>query len=49
MLAEEYSEAGISAARVRFEDFVPNDDDYLGRVAGAARRILAGEDPGPVF
>ncbi len=47
--AEEYSQAGFSAARVRLEDFVPNDDDYLGRVAGAARRILAGEDPGPLF
>ena len=49
VLAEEYAEGGISARRVRFEDFVPNDDDYLRRVAGAARRILAGEDPGPVF
>ncbi len=49
VLAAEYSEAGISTTRVRFEDFVPNDDDYLRWVAGAARRILAGEDPGPVF
>ena len=49
VLAEEYSEAGISATRVRLEDFVPNDDDYLGRVAGAARLVLAGEDLGPVF
>ena len=49
VLAEEYAEGGISARRVRFEDFVPNHDDYLRRVAGAARRILAGEDPGPVF
>ncbi len=49
MPAGEYSGAGISATNVRFEDFVPNDDDYLGRVARAARRVLAGEDPGPVF
>jgi isopentenyldiphosphate isomerase len=47
--AEEYSRGRISATRIRLDDFVPNDDDYLGRVAAAARRALAGEDRGPVF
>jgi isopentenyldiphosphate isomerase len=47
--AEEFAEGRICATRVRLEDFVPNDDDYLHRVAGAVRRVLAGEDPGRVF
>jgi hypothetical protein len=34
---------------VRLSDFVPNEDDYLRRVAGAARRLLTGERPGRVF
>jgi isopentenyldiphosphate isomerase len=47
--AEEYAEGGVSATRVGLSDFVPNEDDYLRRVAGAARRLLAGESPGRVF
>jgi isopentenyldiphosphate isomerase len=47
--AEEYAGGGVSTTRVGLSDFVPNDDDYLRRVAGAARRLLAGESPGRVF
>ena len=47
--AMEYAEASPSAVRVRLSDFVPNEDDYLRRVAGAARRLLAGDSPGRVF
>ena len=47
--AMEYAEDKVSATRVRLSDFVPNKDDYLRRVAGAARRLLAGESPGRVF
>ena len=47
--AVEYAEGEVSAARVRLSDFVPNEDDYLRRVAGAARRLLAGDSPGGVF
>jgi isopentenyldiphosphate isomerase len=47
--AEEYAEGGASTTRVGLSGFVPNEDDYLRRVAGAARRLLAGEDPGQVF
>ena len=47
--AVEYAEGRISTARVRLSDFVPNEDNYLSKVAGAARRILAGESPGQVF
>ncbi len=47
--AVEYAEGEVSAARVRLSDFVSNEDDYLRRVAGAARRLLAGESPGRIF
>jgi isopentenyldiphosphate isomerase len=47
--AREYGRGGISDTRVSLADFVPNEDDYLRRVAGAARRVLAGEDPGRIF
>ena len=48
-LAVEYAEGGASTTRVGPSDFVPNKDDYLSRVAGAARRLLVGESPGRVF
>jgi isopentenyldiphosphate isomerase len=47
--AEEYAGGGRSTTRVGLSKFVPNEDDYLRRVAGAARRLLAGEGPGRVF
>jgi isopentenyldiphosphate isomerase len=47
--AVEYAEGEASATRVRLSDFVPNEDDYLRRVAVAARRLLAGESPGRIF
>jgi isopentenyldiphosphate isomerase len=47
--AREYARGGTSDTRVSLADFVPNEDDYLRRVAGAARRVLAGEDPGRIF
>jgi isopentenyldiphosphate isomerase len=47
--AEEYAEGRVSVTRVRLSDFVPNEDDYLRQVAGAARRVLAGERLGQVF
>jgi isopentenyldiphosphate isomerase len=47
--AKEYTGGKISATRVHLSDFVPNEDGYLRRVAGAARRILAGESPGRIF
>lgn len=31
------------------EDFVPNEDDYLSRVALAASQVLDGEEPGRTF
>jgi isopentenyldiphosphate isomerase len=47
--AAEYAGGEVSATRVRLEDFVPNTDDYLRRVAAAARQLLLGESPGRVF
>jgi isopentenyldiphosphate isomerase len=47
--AREYVRGGISDTRVSLADFVPDENDYLRRVAGAARRALAGEDPGRIF
>jgi hypothetical protein len=41
--AEEFAVGRICATRVRLED------DYLHRVAGAVRRVLAREDTGRVF
>lgn len=49
VLAKEYADGKTVATRVYPSDFVPNNDDYLRRVAGAARRVLAGEEPGRVF
>ena len=47
--ATEYTSGRTLATRVYPSDFVPNSDDYLRRVAGAARRVLAGDEPGRVF
>ncbi len=47
--AVEYVGGRATPARVRPSDFVPNDDDYLRRVAGASRRLLAGERPAKIF
>ena len=47
--AREYADGEVSATRVGLSDFVPNQDDYLRRIAEAARRILAGGESGRVF
>ncbi len=47
--AVEYAGGKVVNTRVRPSDFVPGTDDYLRRVAGAARRLLAGESPGEIF
>ena len=47
--AKEYAGGEASATRVSPSEFVPNEDDYLRRVARAARRVLAGAEPGRVF
>lgn len=47
--ATEYAGGRTVDTRVYPSNFVPNSEDYLRRVAGAARRVLAGEEPGQVF
>ncbi|HEX6708870.1 MAG TPA: NUDIX domain-containing protein [Rubrobacter sp.] len=47
--ATEYAGGRRVATRICPSDLVPNSDDYLRRVAGAARLVLAGQEPGRVF
>jgi len=47
--AKEYASGEASTTRVSPSEFVPNEDDYLRCVARAARRVLAGAEPGQVF
>jgi isopentenyldiphosphate isomerase len=47
--AVEHTGGKVVTTRVRPSDFVPGTDDYLRRVAGAARRLLAAESPGEIF
>ena len=47
--AREYAEGRDAATRIRLAEFVPKEEGYLGRVAGAARRHLSGMHPGPIF
>lgn len=44
--AREWNSDESVAARARLADFVPDEDDYLPRVARAVRRVRRGEDPG---
>ena len=47
--AVEYVGGRVVTTSVRPPDFVPGTDDYLRRVAGAVRRLLAGERLGATF
>ena len=47
--AHEYTQGKISTTRIRLEEFVPKDEGYLGQVAQAARRLLSGDRPVPIF
>lgn len=47
--ATEYAGGRTVPTRLYPSDLVPSSDDYLRRVAWAARRVLAGEEPGRIF
>jgi isopentenyldiphosphate isomerase len=47
--AREYAEGRSSATRILLAEFVPKEEGYLRRVAGAARRHLSGVPPAPIF
>ena len=45
----EWSKTGEVFNEISIEDFVPNEDDYLAKIARAARRLHAGEKPDNLF
>ncbi len=47
--AREFAGGKSSTTRIHLAEFVPQDEDYLGQVTGAARRLLSGARPAPVF
>jgi len=47
--AREYAEGRTSAARIHLTEFVPKEEGYLRRVAGAARQLLSGTPTDPIF
>ena len=47
--AVEWKGTGSTPVSVTIKDFVPNEDDYLPKVARAVDQALAGEEPGRVF
>jgi isopentenyldiphosphate isomerase len=49
VLAEEWARGEASTVSVSLADFVPGEDEYLPRVARAARAYLSGGSPGALF
>ena len=47
--AREYAIGRTSSTRIHLAEFVPQDEDYLRRVAGAARQLLSETSPAPIF
>ncbi len=47
--AREFAEGKTSATQIHLAELVAQDEGYLGQVAGAARRLLSGARPGPIF
>jgi isopentenyldiphosphate isomerase len=47
--AREYKHSKPTATRIRFEEFVPKNEDHLAQIAEAARQLLSGKPPPPPF
>jgi isopentenyldiphosphate isomerase len=47
--AREYAEGEVSVTRIHLSEFVPKEEGYLRRVAGAARQLLSGTPPDTIF
>jgi isopentenyldiphosphate isomerase len=47
--AREYAQGKTSTTRIHPTEFVPRNEDYLAQIARAARRLLSGESPAPIF
>jgi isopentenyldiphosphate isomerase len=45
----EYGQGTTSATQIRLAEFVPQEEDYLARVTGAAYQLLSGTAPPPIF
>jgi len=47
--ARKYAEGKTSATQISLEDLVPQSDNYLAQIAEAARQLLSGDHPVPIF
>jgi len=47
--AREYKEGRTSARSIHLTEFVPQNEDYLAQVTGAAHQLLSGKSPVPTF
>jgi 8-oxo-dGTP pyrophosphatase MutT (NUDIX family) len=47
--ARAYAEGRALATRIHLAEFVPKEEGYLRSVADAARRLLSGATPVPIF
>jgi isopentenyldiphosphate isomerase len=47
--AREFKDGNASATRIHLAEFVPQDEGYLRDIAGAARKLLSGTRPDPIF
>jgi isopentenyldiphosphate isomerase len=47
--AREYADGAVSTTRIHLAEFVPKEEGYLRSVADAARRLLSGATPAPIF
>jgi isopentenyldiphosphate isomerase len=47
--AREYAQDRTSTTQIRLTEFVPQNEDYLAQIAGAARQLVSGTNPAPIF
>jgi isopentenyldiphosphate isomerase len=47
--AREYTQGKTSKTHIHQSEFVPKDNGHLGQVARAARQLLSGKTPTPIF
>ena len=47
--AREYTQDTTAPKRISLTEFVPQNEDYLAQVAGAARQLLSGTTPTPIL
>ena len=47
--AREYKQGRTSTTRIHLTEFVPKNEDYVAQIAGAARQLLSGTTPAPIF